>query len=221
MIYAIYGLCGVSLLQCVALAVLMKRRKGMDAGRIETRLSHFAEALALLTDTTQSGFTTVAAELERMTGGHAPVVNRAAASKRIVSAARKGRSIQDIAAAEAVSESEIRLTLGIASTADAPVARKTSVQATPVDASTAAAEVTPTAATPATPARPRVARPTRKIAKPMTVPEAAAVAAPTPVTPAPVTVVRTTKPATMPAVVHEQARRPRARVVGSSLNIGA
>lgn len=114
MTYAIYALCGVSVLQCVALIVLLKRRRDLDLARIETRLSHFAEALALLTDTTQSGFASVAAELERGSLRKTPGASRAATSKRIVSAARKGRSIQDIAAQEEISESEIRLTLGLA-----------------------------------------------------------------------------------------------------------
>lgn len=113
--YALMGLGGVSVLQLVALLVLLRRRKALDLSRIDARLAHFGEALALLTDTTQTGFASVAAELERSGGRRAPVVSRAATSKRIVGAAKRGRSIQDIAASEEVSESEIRLHLGLAS----------------------------------------------------------------------------------------------------------
>lgn len=111
---AIGVLGGMALLQLVALGVLLRRRTDLDLSRVETRLAHFGEALALLTDTTQAGFTSVASELEQSDRKAARPPNRATASKRIVGAVRRGRSIQDVAADEAVSESEIRLHLGLA-----------------------------------------------------------------------------------------------------------
>ncbi len=105
----------IGLLQIVLLGILLRRRRELDLSRVEQRLAHFGEALALLTDTAQTGFTSVAAELERAGSRRVPVTNRAAAAQRIVGAARKGRSVQDIAATEEVSESEIRLHLGLAS----------------------------------------------------------------------------------------------------------
>lgn len=113
--YALIALGASSLLQLVLIGILLRRQPHLDLSRAEQRLAHFGEALALLTDTTQAGFTSIAAELERAGGRRALVTNRAAATKRIVGAARKGRSVQDIAATEEVSESEIRLHLGLAS----------------------------------------------------------------------------------------------------------
>ena len=79
--------------------------------RTDDRLAHFAEALALLTDTTEAGLANVALELES-TRRHTPRgATRAATAKRIATAVRKGRSIDDIVADEAISESEIRLHL--------------------------------------------------------------------------------------------------------------
>ena len=120
--YALIALSAIGLLQLVLLGVLLRRRRELDLSRVEQRLAHFGEALALLTDTTQTGFTSVAAELERTGGRRPPVTNLAAATRRIVGASRKGRSVQDIAATEEISESEIRLHLGLASDLEGDVA---------------------------------------------------------------------------------------------------
>lgn len=120
--YAVIALGAIGSLQVVLLGLLLRRRGEVDLSRVEQRLAHFGEALALLTDTTQTGFTSVAAELARTGSRRAPVTNRAAATKRIVGAVRKGRSVQDIAATEDISESEIRLHLGLASDLEDEVA---------------------------------------------------------------------------------------------------
>lgn len=112
--YVIYGLGGMTLLQTLALGLLLKQRRSLDLSRLEGRLSRFGEALALLTDTTQSGLATIAGELERTGQRPAPAASRAATSKRIVTAVRRGRTVQQVAADEQVSESEIRLHLGLA-----------------------------------------------------------------------------------------------------------
>lgn len=114
--YVIYGLGGMTLLQSVALGVMLKQRRHFDVSRLEGRLSRFGEALALLTDTTQSGFASIAGELalERTGRRPAPAASRAVTSKRIVTAVRRGRTVQQVAADEQVSESEIRLHLGLA-----------------------------------------------------------------------------------------------------------
>jgi Flp pilus assembly protein TadB len=85
---------------------LLRRR-----ARTEDRLAHFAEALALLTDTTEAGLANVALELESTRRRTPRGTSRAATAKRISTAVRKGQSIGDIVAAEALSESEIRLHL--------------------------------------------------------------------------------------------------------------
>ena len=117
-IYGLIALAGLNLLQVGLLVVVMRRRQDLDLSRIEQRLAHFGEALALLTDTAQTGFASVATELERTGARRTSTTSRAAASRRIVGAAKKGRSIQDIAASEDVSESEIRLHLGLAEELD-------------------------------------------------------------------------------------------------------
>ena len=101
-------------LQLSSLIVLLRQRRAAPPAGIEARLAHFVDALALLTDTTQTGFASIAAELERSGRVRTPSAGRAAASKRIVGAARRGRSLRDIAADEDVSESEVRLHLGFA-----------------------------------------------------------------------------------------------------------
>jgi hypothetical protein len=80
------------------------------------RVERLTAALELLTDTTEEGFVNVATELERL--GAKPVAapsTRRATTRRIVTAARKGRSVDEIAAAESISESEVRLHLGLES----------------------------------------------------------------------------------------------------------
>jgi hypothetical protein len=112
---ALIVLAAVTLVQAAMLWRVTRKLEG--AARINARLSHFAEALALLTDTTEAGLANLAAEFEhgrrRTTGG-----SRRATSRRIVTAARRGRAIEDIAAAEAMSESEIRLHLEMADAAN-------------------------------------------------------------------------------------------------------
>jgi hypothetical protein len=101
-----------------ALAIWRMSRALRGAARLNERLSHFAEALALLTDTTEAGLTSVAAELERTGRPRAArSVSRGAAAKRIATAAREGQDVGDIAASEAMSESEVRLHLSMAAKA--------------------------------------------------------------------------------------------------------
>lgn len=86
----------------------MNERLGEQVG---DRLTHFADALSLLTDTTEQGFaglTTTLAESNRK----GPLKNMTkGTTRRIVAAVRGGRSIAAVAAAERLSESEVRLHL--------------------------------------------------------------------------------------------------------------
>ena len=110
-----YGFIALAILTLAQTAAIWRMSRAMRATtRLNDRLSHFAEALTLLTDTTEIGLANVAAELE-VTGRKraARSVAPRAASKRIVKAARRGQAIDEIAAAEAISESEVRLHLGI------------------------------------------------------------------------------------------------------------
>ena len=83
--------------------------------RVEDRLSTLTHTMALLTDTTETCFQAIAGQLddERPTRAAAPV-EWATRQRRVVGAARRGRSVTDIAVAEKVAESERRLRLHLA-----------------------------------------------------------------------------------------------------------
>jgi hypothetical protein len=81
--------------------------------RLDDRVAHLLAGVSLLTDTTEGALRDVAAEISRLaavTGQERPK-SRAATQRRVASAARRGRSVQDIAASEQVSEGEVRLRL--------------------------------------------------------------------------------------------------------------
>ena len=90
----------------------LQRRKVRN---LDGRVAHLAAAMALLTDTLEGGLHDVAREVSRLgtQPSAAPVVprNRTAAQRRVRGAAKRGRSVRDIAAAEQMSEGEVRLML--------------------------------------------------------------------------------------------------------------
>ena len=81
--------------------------------RVDDRMAHLLAGVSLLTDTTEGALRDVAAEITRLAGvaETARPRPRAATTRRVASAARRGRTVQDIAAAEQVSEGEVRLRL--------------------------------------------------------------------------------------------------------------
>jgi len=85
-----------------------------SVGRFGDRLAHLAAAMELLTDTTEAGLGNVAVALERGGPQRAARATRGATSKRIATAARRGGSLEEIAADELLSESEVRLHLQLA-----------------------------------------------------------------------------------------------------------
>jgi len=91
--------------------------------KLDEKLGHFGDALSLLTETTESGFKAVAAELDRASARPNDGPAKAALKKampapstaaRISAAARRGRTVPEIAAAEELSEGEVRLRLHMA-----------------------------------------------------------------------------------------------------------
>ena len=99
-----------------ALLVWMLRRLGR-LRRADERVSRLTDGLALLTDTTEAGLTTLIREVEQL--GRRQVVPRAAGSRasvarRVVAAARKGERLTHIAESESLSEGEVRLHLSLA-----------------------------------------------------------------------------------------------------------
>jgi hypothetical protein len=95
--------------------VIVRVTRALSAiGKFGDRLAHLAAALELLTDTTEAGLGNVAVALEKGAPHRAVRSTRAATSKRITAAARRGGSIEAIAASELLSESEVRLHMTLA-----------------------------------------------------------------------------------------------------------
>lgn len=109
--YVLAAMAVINALQLVLLVRLARRVTGTE--RMHDRLSHFAEALSLLTDTTEQGLANVAAGLTAFGTKTSTRGTTRATTRRIVSAAKKGRPVAAIAADESMSESEIRLHLGL------------------------------------------------------------------------------------------------------------
>jgi hypothetical protein len=104
----------INLLQLVLL-VRMKRRV-VEVERVNERLDHFAQALTLLTDTTEQGLENVATGLQALGRKMTTRGGTKATARRIADAARGGRPLSAIAADEAMSESEVRLHVGLQQT---------------------------------------------------------------------------------------------------------
>jgi hypothetical protein len=105
----IAGGAGLLVIVCV---LSINRRQRRLLQRVEERLTHLHAGLSLLTNTTEDGLRGVALEVARLAGA-AETKPKAVASarQRIASAAGHGRSVQDIAATEQVSEGEVLLHL--------------------------------------------------------------------------------------------------------------
>ncbi len=81
-------------------------------GRLEERVSTLTHTIALLTDTTETCFNVVAAQLEPAAAARS-ARPRAARQRRVVGAASTGRTVSEIAADEEVAESEVALRLAL------------------------------------------------------------------------------------------------------------
>ena len=96
----------------IVTTLISNRRQRRRIERLDERLTHLHAGLSLLTNTTEDGLRGVALEVARLAGAAetkpAAVVS---ARQRIAAAAVHGRSVQDIAATEQVSEGEVLLHL--------------------------------------------------------------------------------------------------------------
>ena len=80
--------------------------------RLDDRVAHLLAGVSLLTDTTEGALRDVAAEINRLaSAGTAEPRPRVATQRRIAASARRGQTIQSIAANEQMSEGEVRLRL--------------------------------------------------------------------------------------------------------------
>jgi len=111
------GLLLLSLLASFRMHVLQHRR----LAKLGDRMAQLTAGISLLTDTVEGGLRDVAQEIERLAAAKAAPKPkaRAATQRRVSTAARRGRSVQDIAAKEQMSESEVRLRLQLAGAAAA------------------------------------------------------------------------------------------------------
>lgn len=111
---AAWALAAAGLVIAVATVVGLMRQRAVLV-RLDDRMTHLSAAVSLLTNTTEEGWRTLAAELARRAEPVEPVAPVAAAPRslreRIAAAAGHGRTVQDIAAAEQVSEGEVLLHL--------------------------------------------------------------------------------------------------------------
>ncbi len=102
---------GASLLVIVSV-LFINRRQRLALQRVEERLTHLHAGLSLLTNTAEDGLRGVALEVARLAGAAETKPKAVAtARQRIAAAAGHGRSVQDIAATEQVSEGEVLLHL--------------------------------------------------------------------------------------------------------------
>jgi hypothetical protein len=80
--------------------------------RLDDRVSHLLAGVSLLTDTTEGALRDVATEITRLASvKEATRPTPRTTQRRVTTAARRGRTVQDIVAAEQVSEGEVRLRL--------------------------------------------------------------------------------------------------------------
>jgi hypothetical protein len=92
------------------------RRLALAIDQSGDRVTQLASALALLTDTTETGFRDVSVEIGRLVPPPAtarPARKVASTQRRVTTAARRGRTVRDIAADERLSEGEVRLRLNL------------------------------------------------------------------------------------------------------------
>jgi hypothetical protein len=104
----------LGLLQVAVGFVVFRQQRTIE--RLSSRMTNLIAGISLLTDTTETGLRDVATEITRTTAVVATPKPRprAATQRRIATAARRGQSVSEIAAAEQVSEGEVKLRLQLA-----------------------------------------------------------------------------------------------------------
>ncbi len=101
-------------------------RQVMALRQMEARVEHFNDALALLTEATESGFRSTAAELQRVAAVQRHSEDPLEVQRRLERAATLGGSVAQIAGHEGLSEGEAQLRLYMAKSAAVPAAQENS-----------------------------------------------------------------------------------------------
>lgn len=116
---AILALALVGVIETAAFWFVVRGLRRLD--RMESRLGHLTDALALLTETAESGFRSTAVEISRIAERNALTAAGmpGGATRRIAAAAKKGRAASDIAVEEQMAEGEVNLRLHLAKSAAA------------------------------------------------------------------------------------------------------
>jgi hypothetical protein len=110
-----WGIGAACLLLIVQIGLLWRNLNVTRAlAEAEERARRLAEALSLLTETTESGFRTMAAEIERLADAAGRPRPKRVNVGRMVAQARRGRTVPEIAAETGVSEGEVALRLHLA-----------------------------------------------------------------------------------------------------------
>ena len=97
--------------------------------QMEARVEHFNDALALLTEATESGFRSTAVELQRVAAVQRHSEDSSEVQRRLKRAATFGGSVEQIASHEGLSEGEVQLRLHMAKLAKKPAAQENSLGA--------------------------------------------------------------------------------------------
>jgi uncharacterized protein YidB (DUF937 family) len=103
-------------------------RRLQELSLVRERVSRLADGLALLTDTTEAGLSTLIKEVEQLGGRRKASTkpsSRSSVAKRVTSAVEKGEKVAEIATTEGLSESEVRLHLSMAKAANAKATETT------------------------------------------------------------------------------------------------
>jgi hypothetical protein len=124
-VIAVVAGCALLVLSAVQAWLLWRLSRMVAASaRLEEKVGHLGDALSILTETSEAGFKAIADELTRQAASPAAASRAKAPIARLKAAARKGTSIADIAAAEQMSEGEVRLRLHLSEAAGATRKRR-------------------------------------------------------------------------------------------------
>jgi hypothetical protein len=127
-LYLVIAVGVLAVMQIAAGYLIVQQQRVVD--RFDDRIAHLTAGISLLTDTTEGALRDMAQEINRI--GTLAVDRpkpRAATQRRMANAARRGQTVQQIAATERVSEGEVMLRLQLAESAprarvhDGPMSR--------------------------------------------------------------------------------------------------